>query len=106
MKRPHPISVILSVLALTAAGSFANARAHDDERRGKRSRERQEQAERPRARLSLDQAVAMAERRFNARVVRAEARERDGHVVYVLRLLNDAGRVWSVRIDAASGSMN
>lgn len=46
----------------------------------------------------------MAERRFNARVVRAESREEGNRVVYVLRLLNDSGRVWTIKIDAASGA--
>jgi uncharacterized membrane protein YkoI len=55
--------------------------------------------------ISLDEAVDMAQRRFNARVVRAEVSESDGRRVYVLRLLSSDGRVWSVRVDAQSGSM-
>ena len=55
--------------------------------------------------LSIDQAVAMVEKRFQARVVRAEAREEDGRTIYVLRLLNDSGRVWIVRVDAQSGAV-
>ena len=47
----------------------------------------------------------MAEQRFHARVVKAEAQHGDGGTVYVLRLLNDAGRVWTVRVDAASGAV-
>jgi uncharacterized iron-regulated membrane protein len=53
--------------------------------------------------VSLDQAVEMAEKRYAARVVRADAREQDGRTVYVLRLLNESGRVWTVRVDAATG---
>lgn len=49
--------------------------------------------------------MAMAERRYNARVVRADSRESDGHIVYVLRLLNESGRVWTVKVDATSGDM-
>jgi hypothetical protein len=55
--------------------------------------------------VSMDEAVEMAQRRFNARVVRAEVVERDGRRVYVLRLLSDDGRVFNVRVDAATGSM-
>jgi uncharacterized membrane protein YkoI len=55
------------------------------------------------ASMSMDQAVKMAEQRFHARVVKAEAEQENGHTVYVLRLLNEAGRVWTVRVDAASG---
>jgi uncharacterized membrane protein YkoI len=56
--------------------------------------------------LSLDQAVSMVEKRFKARVVRTETRTEGDHKIYVLRLLNDAGRVWTVRVDAASGSVS
>lgn len=55
--------------------------------------------------LTLDQAVAMVERRFRAMVVRAGREESDGRVVYVLRLLSDQGRVWTVRVDAETGEV-
>ncbi len=57
------------------------------------------------AQISLDQAVKMAEQRYHARVVKAEAQRNGAQTVYVLRLLNDSGRVWTVHVDAASGSM-
>ena len=53
----------------------------------------------------MDQAVKMAEQRFKARVVRAEAQQNEGRTVYVLRMLNDSGRVWTVRVDASSGAV-
>ena len=56
--------------------------------------------------ISLDQAVSMVEKRFNARVVKTETRNEGNRKVYVLRLLNDAGRVWTVKVDAASGSVS
>ena len=59
----------------------------------------------PRAGLSMDQAVRMVEGRYHARVVKAETEHDDGRTMYVLRLLNDAGKVWTVRVDAASGSV-
>jgi uncharacterized membrane protein YkoI len=55
--------------------------------------------------VSLDEAVKMAEQRFKARVVRAEAQQDDGHTIYVLRMLNESGRVWTVRVDASNGSV-
>ncbi len=55
--------------------------------------------------VSLDQAVAMAERRFKAKVVRAGVTESNGRRIYVLRLLSEQGRVWTVKVDADSGSM-
>jgi uncharacterized membrane protein YkoI len=53
--------------------------------------------------VSMDQAVKMAEQRYKARVVRAEAQHDGAHTVYVLKLLNEAGHVWTVRVDATNG---
>lgn len=55
--------------------------------------------------LSMDQAVSMAEHRYRARVVRAETQTQGDRTIYVLRMLDDAGRVFSVRVDAASGTI-
>jgi uncharacterized membrane protein YkoI len=59
----------------------------------------------PRSGMSMDQAVRMVEERYHARVVKAETEHGEGHTLYVLRLLNDAGKVWTVRVDATSGSV-
>jgi uncharacterized membrane protein YkoI len=56
-------------------------------------------------RISMQQAVKLAEQKFKARVVRAESQDEGGKTVYVLRLLNDSGRVWTVRVDAATGTV-
>jgi uncharacterized membrane protein YkoI len=53
--------------------------------------------------VSMDQAVKMAEQRFKARVVRAEAQHDGARTIYVLKMLNEAGHVWTVRVDAANG---
>jgi uncharacterized membrane protein YkoI len=53
--------------------------------------------------LSMGQAVRMVEQRFGARVVRAGTEQQDGRTVYVLRVLDRSGRVFTVRVDAASG---
>jgi uncharacterized membrane protein YkoI len=55
--------------------------------------------------VSLDQAVKMTEQRYHARVVKAETHKDNGHTVYVLRLLNESGRVWTVHVDAANGAV-
>jgi uncharacterized membrane protein YkoI len=55
--------------------------------------------------MSLDAAVQMVQQRYKARVVRAETRQEDGRTVYVLRLLNADGKVWTVRVDADSGKV-
>lgn len=104
MQSPRSLIVVLVTLALIGVGSLASSHPHDDDRGNKGTQEREVRGGRSPARISLDQAVAMAERRFNARVVRAESREEGNRVVYVLRLLNDSGRVWTIKIDAASGA--
>jgi uncharacterized membrane protein YkoI len=55
--------------------------------------------------MSLDAAVQMVQQRYKARVVRAETRQENGRTVYVLRLLNTDGKVWTVRVDADSGAV-
>ena len=72
--------------------------------------EAQEQYREPRAvmlrdGISLDEAVSRAEQQYRARVVRTEVQDEDGRKVYVLKLLSDNGRVFTVRIDAATGRM-
>jgi uncharacterized membrane protein YkoI len=58
------------------------------------------------AAISIDQAVKMAEQRYSARVVKAETQKDGARTVYVLKLYNkSAGKVWSVRVDAASGAV-
>ena len=55
--------------------------------------------------LSLAQAVRLAQHRFRARVVRAETQRQGDRTIYILRMLDGAGRVFAVRVDAASGSI-
>ena len=57
------------------------------------------------ARLSMDQAVRLAQRRYRARVVRAETQTQGDRTIYVLRMLDGTGRVFAVRVDAASGAI-
>ena len=59
----------------------------------------------PSPEMPMDQAVKNVERQYHARVVKAETQHSEGHTVYVLRLLNDAGKVLTVRVDAASGTV-
>jgi uncharacterized membrane protein YkoI len=55
--------------------------------------------------MSMDQAVKMAEQRFKARVVRAETQHEGVRTIYILKLLNDEGHVWTVRVDATHGAI-
>ena len=55
--------------------------------------------------MSMEQAVKVVERQYHARVVKAETRKSGAHTTYVLKLLNDSGKVWTVTVDAASGAV-
>jgi uncharacterized membrane protein YkoI len=59
---------------------------------------------RPEHELSREQAVALVQKRYGARVVRADIADQDGRHVYVFRLLSADGKVWIVRVDARSGT--
>ena len=59
----------------------------------------------PRDGISLNEAVSRAEAQYNARVVRTDVVDEDGRKVYVLKLLSENGRVFTVRVDANSGRM-
>jgi uncharacterized iron-regulated membrane protein len=54
--------------------------------------------------LSREQAVALVQKRYGARVVRAEFLDQDGRHVFVFRLLSAGGKVWMVRVDARTGT--
>jgi uncharacterized membrane protein YkoI len=58
------------------------------------------------ARISLDQAVEMAQRQFRAKAVKAETVDNGGRRVHQIRLLSAEGKVWTVRVDAESGAMH
>lgn len=53
--------------------------------------------------LSLDEAVARAEKQYNARAVRAEEKRKGDRRVYRIRLLGADGRVFEITVDADTG---
>jgi uncharacterized membrane protein YkoI len=55
--------------------------------------------------FSMDEAVKMAEQRFKARVVRADTQHEGPRTIYILKLLDEAGHVWTVRVDATNGAI-
>jgi uncharacterized membrane protein YkoI len=94
--------LVFGALGLLLAGAgcpFGDAHAADRGRRGP-ERSHAEPA------ISLDEAVARAERRYKARAVRAEEKRHGDRIEYRIRLLGDDGRVFEVRIDAATGREN
>ena len=56
--------------------------------------------------VSLDQAVEMAQRRYNAKAVKAVTVRNGERRVHQIRLLSADGKVWNVRVDAESGAMH
>jgi uncharacterized membrane protein YkoI len=94
--------LLLAVLTgLLVAGLPVSDSTAADGRRAQRGE--REMAERS---ISLDEAVAQAERRYKARAVRAEEKRHGERIEYRIRLLGDDGRVFEVRIDAATGREN
>ena len=59
----------------------------------------------PRVAISKDEAVAMVRERSGGKVVRADRREKDGHVMYQIRVVTPDGRVREYRVDATTGAM-
>ena len=98
-----PALMFAAVLLLGSALAMPAAVAEPPpwaQKGGRRDPERAPRAEG----ISLDEAVNRAERKYHARVIRAETHESNGRRVHQLQLLSDDGRVWTVRIDAASGA--
>lgn len=87
-----PFLLVLATLPSGAMAASGSARAPEP----------RQQVTRAEA-LTLDQAVARAEKKYGARVVRAEEKSDDGRRVYRIRLLSDDGRVFDVTVDAATG---
>lgn len=103
MDRRH----LLLITALLACG--ATSLHADDRQRGQRpeareGREGRDSRERSQG-ISLDQAVERAQRTYRARVIRADVADQNGRRTYVLRMLSEDSRVWTVRVDAATGEM-
>jgi uncharacterized membrane protein YkoI len=96
------LAVSLGVLSPDVA--FASGGDRDDDRGRDRGRERDDEDRRPSERvMSLDEAMAQAEKRYRARAVHGEEKRKGDRIVYRIRLLDKDGRVFEVSIDAGSG---
>jgi len=96
LRRRLPFAALLLAVALASVPVDGASAANDARRRGG-ERTLAERA------ISLDEAVARAERRYGARAVRAEEKRHGDRIEYRIRLLADDGRVFEVRVDAATG---
>ena len=92
---PTLLTLVLAASATAAQRPAAPGAAADAT---SRSRTLADQA------ITLDEAVARAEKRHGARAVRAEEIRDEGRVVYRIRLLSTDGRVFEVRVDARTGA--
>ncbi|NNF52174.1 MAG: hypothetical protein HKN59_07020 [Gammaproteobacteria bacterium] len=54
-------------------------------------------------RVSLDEAAAMVRRQTGGRIIKASSRSSNGRTVHFIRVLTRDGKVFTVRVDAASG---
>lgn len=105
MMMPRSLLTIVACLAVSA-GALAPAialggdkdRYRDDDRKRDRDDDRRH-ADRS---LSLDEAMAQAEKRYRARAVHGEERRQGDRIVYRIRLLDKDGRVFEVSVDAGS----
>ena len=95
----------LKPLAVLWLALVTSAVVHGQAQASGRDRDHDRGAERAMAdrAISLDEAVARAERRYDARAVRAEEKRHGDRIEYRIRLLGADGRVFEVRIDAETG---
>ena len=56
--------------------------------------------------VSREQAAALVQQRFNARVLRVNVVDEGGHRVYVVQILSDGAKVSFVRVDASTGAIS
>ena len=91
----------VAVMALMLVAGVAVARTQEAPVSASQVIARETSAQR---KVSMEQAVRMAQHRFRARVVRAETETQGDRTIYVLRMLDGTGRVFAVRVDAASGA--
>jgi uncharacterized membrane protein YkoI len=104
MTRTTTIAVLCLALVAGMVAS-ADVLASDRDRGRDRGRDQGSEVRDNRA-ISLDEAVARAERRYKARAVRAEEKRQGDRIEYRIRLLGEDGRVFEVRVDAESGREN
>lgn len=97
--RPHLLLLAALALAAAATGAPRLDGAGGDARQAAAARRRDSQP------LTLDEAVELVKRRYDARVVRAEETKEGEETVYRIRLLAADGRVFSVRVNARTGQV-
>lgn len=96
--------LLLAATLLVPLTDSALADRHDRHRNEEgQQREERSSDDKPRREMTLDQAVKMVQRRYDAKVISTETRREGGRTVYRLKLLNKEGKVWTVNVDASGG---
>jgi uncharacterized membrane protein YkoI len=95
----------LPLLALAALGLAVPATPATAGEAGGSSQAPGADRRRDAAPLTLDDAVELVKRRYDARVLRAEETREGDETVYRIRLLDADGRVFSVRVNARTGAV-
>jgi len=101
--------LMLPLLLLTPAASADDPR--EERRGGRRDRDDRRGHERARAALAageirpLADLLAEVERRWVGRVIETELERDDDRWVYEFKLLPPSGRVFELKLDAASGAL-
>jgi len=103
MRLPKLSRALFTAMALLAAAPMVTSLAHAQSLIDPRQRNNERNND-P-IRVSMDQAVRMAESRYRAKAVKVDTVRSGDRVVYQIRLLSE-GKVWTVRVDAQSGQMN
>jgi uncharacterized membrane protein YkoI len=107
MTTQRPLLAIAACLAISLGvlgPDIASAAGGDRDDNRDRGRERDDKDRRPSRRvMSLDEAMAQAEKRYRARAVHGEEKRQGDRIIYRIRLLDSDGRVFEVSIDAGSG---
>jgi Peptidase propeptide and YPEB domain len=99
--RLRPLALVLAGLVLAAAASPAAALGGAGNNAQMLAGARRLDG-RP---LSLEEAVELVKRRYDARVVRAEEATEGEEAVYRIRLLATDGRVFTVLVNARTGQL-
>jgi uncharacterized membrane protein YkoI len=99
--------IAVAAIALSVAAAMPAARAQSYAERGGSTFAPDEPPAAfiaQRGSLSLSQATAMAQGRFQGRIVSAKTVQQGNRVVHEVRILGNDGRVRTVRIDAETGA--
>jgi uncharacterized membrane protein YkoI len=91
-----------ALLVFLAAVSALSPMSHAQELIDRRAKREYRAAQ---ASISLDQAVKMAQNRYQSKAVKAETVDEGGRRVHRIRLLSAEGMVRTVHVDAQTGAM-